>query len=92
VDGRELEYVFQSIEQQGTETVTQEKAAEIAVNWVVFYHVQVGAIETQEFKTSPIRHWLFCFSDTVAGPIQRMFFVVLLPSGQVVEPKVTERL
>jgi len=40
-------------ESQGTETVNQEKAAEIAVNWVtVFYHVQVGAIETQEFKSS----------------------------------------
>jgi hypothetical protein len=58
--GRELEYVFQADESQGAETVTQEKAAEIPVNWVsVFYHVQVGAIETQEFKTSPIPHWLF---------------------------------
>jgi hypothetical protein len=29
-----------------------------------FYHVQVGALETQEFRTTPIPFWLVCFSDT----------------------------
>jgi hypothetical protein len=51
-----------------------------------FYHVQVGALETQEFRTTPIPFWLVCFSDTVKGPMRQMFFVVLLPDGTVVRP------
>jgi hypothetical protein len=53
-----------------------------------FYHIQVGALETQEFRTAPIPSWLVCFSDTVKGPLRQTFFVVLLPDGKVVEPKV----
>jgi len=49
-----------------------------------FYHVRVGALETQEFRT--------CFSDTVKGKLRQMFFVVLLPDGTVVEPRVAKRL
>ena len=92
-DGREFEYVCETNEQSASKTVSDEKAAEIAVDWVTgFYHVQVGTIESQEYRTAPIPHWLFCFSKTTKGPIQRMFFVVLLPNGMVVEPKVAERL
>ena|SRR5271165_2811878 len=92
-DGRELEYVFETDEQSTPKTVSEEKAAEIAADWVAsFYHVQIGTIESQEFRARPIPHWLFCFSDTIRGPIDRMFFVVLLPSGMVVQPKLAERL
>jgi hypothetical protein len=92
-DGREVEYVFETDDRSAPRVVSQEKAAEIAADWVTsFYHVQVGAIETQEFRTGPIPHWLFCFSDTIKGPIEQMFFVVLLPNGRVVRPKVAERL
>jgi hypothetical protein len=90
-DGRELEYVFETDEQSAPKTVSEEKAAEIAADWVTtFCHVQVGAIESQEFSKTPIPHWLFCFSDTIKGPIQRLFFVVLLPNGMIVKPKVAE--
>jgi hypothetical protein len=34
------------------------------------------------------KHWLFSVSDTT----KRMYFVVLLPNGMVVEPKFAERL
>jgi ribonucleotide reductase alpha subunit len=92
-DGREFEYVFKTDEQNAPRTVSEEKAAEIAADWMTsFYHVQVGALETQEFRTGPIAHWLFCFSDTIKGPIERIFFVVLLANGMVVQPKVAERL
>jgi hypothetical protein len=40
-----------------------------------FYHAQIGAIESQEFRTSPLPHWLFCFSDVIKGPLPQMFFV-----------------
>ena len=63
-----------------------------AIGVTVFYHVQAGVIESQEFLTSPIPHWLFCFSDTLQGSMQRMLFVVLLPNGMVVQPKIAERL
>jgi hypothetical protein len=79
-------YVSETDEQHVPKTVSEEKAAEIAVDWMTaFYHVQTGAIESQQFKASPAPHWLLCFSDTVQGPIQRMFFVLSLPNGMVVE-------
>jgi len=56
-----------------------------------YYHIQVGALETQEFRTIPVPYWLVCFSDTTKGPMRQMFFVVLLPDGTVVEPRVARR-
>jgi hypothetical protein len=92
-DGGTLEYVFEAGEQNSPNAVTKEKAAEIAADFMTtFYHVQVGALETQEFRTTPVPFWLICFSDTVKGPIKNMFFVVLLPDGTVVVPKVEKRL
>jgi hypothetical protein len=44
-------------------TVTKEKAAEIAADFMTtFYQVQAGALETQEFRTTPapfLAHQLF---------------------------------
>ena len=37
---------------------------------MAFYHLQIGALVGQEFGPSPILHWLFCFSDTIGGPIR----------------------
>src|SRR6202790_2968923 len=83
-DGGTLEYVFEAGEQNSPNAVTKEKAAEIATDFMTtFYHVQVGALETQEFRTQPVPFWLLCFSDAVKGPIKNMFFVVLLPDGTV---------
>jgi hypothetical protein len=92
-DGGTLEYVFEADEQNSPNAVSKEKAAEIAADFMAtFYHVQVGPLETQEFRTAPIPFWLVCFSDTVKGPLHQMFFVVLLPDGTVVEPKVAKRM
>ena len=91
--GGTLEYVFEGGEQNSPNAVPKEKAAEIAADFMTtFYHVQVGALETQEFRTQPVPFWLICFSDTIKGPLRQMFFVVLLPDGTVVEPKVEKRL
>jgi len=58
--------VFETDEQSASKTISEQKAAEISADWVTtFYHVQVGAIESQEFRTVPIPHWRFCFSDTI---------------------------
>ena len=51
-----------------------------------FYHVQIGALETQELRTAPTPFWLVCFSDAIKGPLRQLFFVFLLPEGPVVEP------
>jgi hypothetical protein len=92
-DGGTLEYVFEAGEQNSPNAVTKEKAAEIAADFMTtFYHVQVGALETQEFRTTPVPFWLICFSDTIKGPLRQMFFVVLLPDGTVVVPRVEKRL
>ena len=92
-DGGTLEYIFETSEQNSPNAVTKEKAAEIAADFMTtFYHVQIGAIETQEFRTSPVPFWLVCFSDTVKGPQRQMFFVVILLDGTVVEPRVVKQL
>jgi hypothetical protein len=91
-DGGTLEYVFEGGQQNTPNAVTKEKAAEIAADFMTrFYHVQVGALETQEFRTTPVPFWLISFSDTIKGPMRQMYFVVLLPDGTVVLLKVAER-
>src|SRR6202023_2960214 len=73
-DGGTLEYVFEAGEQNSPNAVTKEKAAEIAADFMTtFYHAQIGAMETQEFRTTPTPFWLICFSDTIKGPIKNMF-------------------
>jgi hypothetical protein len=92
-DGGTLEYVFEAGEQNSPNAVTKGKVAEIAADFMTtFYHVQVGALETQEFRTQPVPFWLVCFSDTIKGPLRQMFFVVLRPDGTVVVPSVEKRL
>ena len=92
-DGGTLEYVFESDQQSLPQTVTKEKVAEIAANFMTaYYAIQVGALETQELRTSPIPFWLVCFTDTSKGPLRQLFFVVVLPDGTVVEPRVAKRL
>ena len=92
-DGGTLEYVFEAGEQNSPNAVTKEKAAEIAADFMTtFYHVQVGVLETQEFRTQPVPFWLICFSDTIKGPLRQLFFVVLLPDGTVVVPGVEKRM
>src|ERR1700676_4427407 len=84
-DGGTLEYVFDAGEQNSPNAITKEKAPEISPYFMTtFYHVQVGALETEEFRTQPVPFWLVCFSDTVKGQLGQLFFVVLLPDGPVV--------
>jgi hypothetical protein len=92
-DGGTLKYAFDAGEQNSPNAVSKEKAARIAADFMTtFYHVQVGALETQEFRTQPVPFWLVCFSDTIKGPMREMYFVVLLPDGTVVVPRVEKRL
>src|ERR1700675_304182 len=92
-DGGTLEYVFEAGEKNSPNAVTKEKVAEIAADFMAtFYHIQVGALETQDFRTTPVPFWLVCFSDTIKGPLRQMFFVVLLPDGTVVVPSVEKRM
>jgi hypothetical protein len=92
-DGGTVEYIFEAGEQNSPNAVTKEKAAEVTADFMTrFYHVQVGALETQEYRTMPVPFWLICFSDTVKGPLRQLFFVVLLPDSTVVQPSVTKRL
>src|ERR1700760_1718903 len=91
-DGGTLEYVFEAGEQNSPNAITKEKVAGMAAALMTtFYHIQVGALETQEFRTTPVPFWLVCFSDTVKGPMRQMFFVVLLPDGTVVVPRLREK-
>jgi hypothetical protein len=90
---RDARIYFESDEQNAPETVTKERIAEIAANFMtVFYRIQVGALETQELRTAAIPYWLVAFSDTVKGPIHQLFFAVVLPDGRVVAPRVAERM
>jgi hypothetical protein len=90
-DRAEYEAVFETDEQSVGKTVDKEKAEEIAMDWMqVFYGKQVGTIESQELKTTPVPHWLFRLM--IDEPVKRTYFIVLLPDGMVVEPRVARRL
>jgi hypothetical protein len=93
-DGGTLEYVFETDPKDLPQTVAKEKVAEIAANFMTtFYHIQIGALETQEFRTTPISFWLVSFSDeSIKGPARQTYFVVVLPNGAIVEPRVARRL
>jgi hypothetical protein len=39
-----------------------------------------------------VQFWLVSFSDTVKGLMKQLYFVVVLPDGSVVEPRVEKRL
>jgi len=32
-----------------------------------FYHIQIGALETQEFRTTPVPFWLVSFSESISN-------------------------
>jgi hypothetical protein len=92
-DGGTLEYVFEAGEQNSPNAITKEKAAEIAADFMTtFTTSKIGALETQEFRTAPAPSWLICFSESIKGPVRQMDFVVLLPEGAVVVPRVEKRL
>ena len=92
-DGGTLEYVFETNEEDLPQTIAKEKVAEIAADFMtVFYHIQIGALETQEFRTTPVPFWLVSFSEATQGPAKQMYFVVVLPNGKVVEPSISKRL
>ena len=92
-DGGTLEYVFESEEKNLPQSVAKEKVAEIAAEFMTtFYGIQVGGLETQEFRMEPMPFWLVCFSEAIKGPMHQLYFVVVLPNGAVVEPRVTNRL
>jgi len=92
-DGRAFEYVFESSVQPSARSITKEEATRIAADWMTaFYHLQLGSIECTEFREKPLPHWLVCFADTASGPIQHLFFAVVLSDGKIVQPKVSERL
>jgi hypothetical protein len=42
------------------------------------------------WQFQPIPHWLICFSYTIKGPFQQMYFAVLLAEVTVVEPTPAE--
>jgi hypothetical protein len=92
-EGGTLEYVFEAGGQNSPNAITKEKVAEIAADFMsAFYHVQAGALETQELRTQPLPFWLICFSDTIKGPLRQLCFVALLPDGTVIVPSVAKRM
>jgi hypothetical protein len=92
-DGGTQEYVFETDEEHLPQTVAKEKVAEIAADFMtVYYHIQIGALETQEFRTTPVPFWLVSFSEATKGPAKQTYFVVVLPNGTIVEPRVAKRL
>jgi hypothetical protein len=83
-DGGTLEYVFETDEHNAPQSVTKERAAEVAAEFMTtFYGIQVGALETQEFRAEPTPFWLVCFSEAIKGPLRQLYFVVVLPNGNV---------
>jgi hypothetical protein len=93
-EGGELEYIFEADETENSgEAVDKSRVAEIAAEFMThFYHVQSGALETQELRRAPFPFWLICFSDGINRPLSRLYFVVVLANGKAIEPRLARRL
>ena len=80
MDGGTLEYIFETDEQDVPKTVSKERAAEIAADFVTtFYHAQIGALETQEFRTQPVPFWLVCTNVNYAESAHIIRTSITLP-------------
>ena len=57
-DGREFEYVFETEEQSVPETIDQDRAEQIAIDWIMRFHggPKIGSIESVTFRQKPIPH------------------------------------
>ena len=88
-DGGTLEYVFEAGEQNSPNAVTKEKVAEIAADFIATFYRRVGDSGIPH-DTGPILARMLFGHDQ--GPLRQMFFVVLLPDGTVVVPRVEKRL
>ena len=74
-DGGTLEYFFEAGKQNAPNAVTKEKAAEIAADFMTTFHqVQVGALETQEFRKSKTAVTLFPSEITLKIPHNLLIF------------------
>jgi hypothetical protein len=91
-DGGTLEYLFEGGEQNSPNAVTQEKAAEIAADFMTTLPRTGRRVGDSRILHDTVPFWLVSFSDTIKGPMRQMFFVVLLSDGTVVEPRVEKRL
>jgi hypothetical protein len=50
-DGRRFEYVFEASAQPSSGSITREKAIAVAMDWMTtFHHLQLGSIQSAEFK------------------------------------------
>src|ERR1700724_462903 len=74
-DGGTLEYFFEAGKQNAPNAVTKEKAAEIAADFMTTFHqVQLGALETQEFRKSKTAVTLFPSEITLKIPHNLLIF------------------
>jgi hypothetical protein len=92
-DGGTLEYLFESDATDVPNTVSKERVAEIAADFMTtFYHVQIGVRETQELRTTPVPFWLVGFAGTVKGPLKRDVLRRCLDQGDRGRTSVNRRL
>jgi hypothetical protein len=92
-DGGTLEYVFEASEQYSPDAITKEKAAEITADFMNDLLPCTGRRTGDSGISDTAGSVLVvCVSDTIKGPLRKLFFVVLLPDGTVVVPRVERRL
>jgi hypothetical protein len=85
-DGGTLEYIFETNQEDLPQTVAKEKVAEVSANFMTtFYHIQIRALETGGISHN-------ARDESIKGPAREMYFVVVLPNGKFVEPRVARRL
>jgi hypothetical protein len=92
-DGGTLKYIFETDQRDVPATATKDKVAEIAAEFMTtFYHVQIGALETPGASDRADAVLVGLFSDTIKGPLRQLFFVVVMPDGTIIEPRVAKQL
>jgi hypothetical protein len=92
-DGGTLEYVFETDEEHLPQTVAKEKVAEIAADFMtVFYHIQIGSLETQEFRQPRFHSGSYHFRRRPKGQRSKCTLLSCCLMGRSLNPAFPKRM
>jgi hypothetical protein len=89
--GQETVYRFEATVAPAASTVNQEQALKTAISWATpYYGLRTPGFAEIQQRSMPTHFWLVALTIPDRGK-NETFFAVVLPSGAVLEPKVTRR-
>jgi hypothetical protein len=90
-NGQETVYRFEATVAPAASTVNQEEALKTAISWATpYYGLRTPGFAEIQQRSMPTHFWLVALTVPGRGK-NEIFYAIVLPSGTVLEPKVTRR-